>query len=394
MKHAFLAPLALVVLAQSGAAASDDAALFLAESESLRLSNELLLAEPAPIEIGVQLQARYDLNFRDDDSTTLADPDDDTTLGFSIRRLKVDLAGQVTDSISANVVFAFDRSSGESALENAFADWEFSEANSLRIGQFKLPFLREETVSSKRQLAAERSSMNETFNQDFSQGVQWAYAADAWRFTAAFSDGFGADNTAFDSDSEADWAVTARAEFKFGDAAWKQFGQFTSFRGATAGGLLGVAGHFESEGDTNPSDPDSTEIAALTADFGWVADGWNVYGAGVYRHTDDGTATLEDFGALVQGGLFVSDQAELFARWSAVFPDSERGATGEDYSDVGVGVNYYIVPESHAAKLTVGVNYTLDATSESIVSTSTGHNLLADSEDGQVAVTAQFQFLF
>ena len=353
-----------------------------------------LLAAPSPIKIGVQVQARYDANLRDDASNTLASPDDDRTVGFSIRRTKVDLSAAVTDSISASVVLVFDRTTGDAGIENAFASWAISDNLELQAGQFKLPFLREELVSSRRQLLAERSSMNETYNQDFSQGVQLAYEQDAWRGMVAFSDGLASRNTAFNADPEADYALTARAELKFGDASWKQLGQFTSFRGAASGGMVGVAGHFERQGDTNPADPATSDLSALTADLSWLGDGWNAYGAVVYRRTDNGAVAFSDYGAVVQGGLFVSDRTELFARWSAVFADSDRGATGGDYSDITVGVNHYLVPESHAAKLTLGVTYSLDATTGSIVRTSSGHNLLSDSEDGQVGLTAQLQVLF
>lgn len=353
-----------------------------------------MLADPAPLKVGFRLQIRYDANLRDDASATLASPDDDLTVGFSIRRTKVDLSAAVTDSISANVMIAFDRATGRAGLENAYGAWAISDSLELRAGQFKLPFLREELVSSQRQLLTERSSMNETYNQDFSQGVQLGYERDAWRGVFAFSDGLASRNTAFNSDPEADYALTARAEVRFGDASWKQFGQFTSFRGAASGGMVGVAGHFESQGDTNPADPATIDLSALTADLSWLGDGWNAYGAVVYRRTDNGTDAFSDYGAVVQGGLFVSDQSELFARWSGVFADPDRGATGGDYSDITVGVNHYLVPESHAAKLTLGVTYSLDATTGSIVRTSSGHNLLSDSEDGQIGLTAQLQVLF
>ena len=57
-----------------------------------------------------------------------------------------------------------------------------------------------------------------------------------------------------------------------------------------------------------------------------------------------------------------------------------------------------MVPESHAAKFTLDLNYYLDASdpASTIVSTSAsgGHNLLSSTEDGQFGITAQFQFLF
>lgn len=398
--HMYLPALTAGLLTLTVSAGSADAATptddMLLASADLRLedASRILLSGAAPVKIGIQIQMRYDANLRDDASTTLSSPDDDLTVGFSIRRTKVDLSAAVTDSISANVVFAFDRATGEAGLENAYAAWALSDGLELQVGQFKLPFLREETISSKRQLSAERSSMNETFNQDFSQIIQLGYEQDSWRAVVAFSDGFASRNTAFQDDGEADYALTARAEVKFGAASWKQFGQFTSFRGAAPGGMLGVAGHFESQGETNPADPVESDFSSLTADFSWVGDGWNAFGVVVYRNTDDGTTTFDDLGAVLQGGVFVSDATELFARYSGVFADSSRGATGGDYSDVSVGLNHYLIPESHAAKFSLSVTYSLDATTESIVRTSNGHNLFNDSEDGQIGVTAQLQVLF
>ena len=54
--------------------------------------------------------------------------------------------------------------------------------------------------------------------------------------------------------------------------------------------------------------------------------------------------------------------------------------------------NLYIL--GRRAKFTLDVAWYLDETTTSIVNTSDGHNLLADSEDGQLALTAQMQFLF
>lgn len=353
----------------------------------------------APLDLSVQLQFRYDLNLRDSDSGALADPDDDTTLGFSVRRAKVTLSGEVTDAIKARMTVAFDRDSGDAELEDAYADWSVSEGWTVRLGQFKGPFGREELVSSSRQLSAERSATNRVFGQGRSQGVQARRTGDAWRFTAGLTDGFDAVNTAFTSEDEADLAVSARAEFRFGDAGWKAHDQFTSWRGSPAGGMLGVAGHWQQAGDTNPTGPD-TDLLSLTADFGWVGDGWNAFGAFFWRQADDGSSESDDFGFLVQGGVFVADQTELFARYDRIMPDSDRapsvGTRVDDFGTLTAGVNHYFVPESHAAKLTVAVSYYFDSVSNTggVVRPSDGLNLLADTERGQIGLTAQVQFLF
>ncbi|MEM9372664.1 MAG: porin, partial [Planctomycetota bacterium] len=384
---------AATVFAAAGAAqAADDSlsyALSSADAEALSLS----LNKGSDLEIGIQTQFRYMVNSRDDSSGSLGDSD--TTIGFNMRRAKVELKGPVTDSIKGKLKISFDRDGGSAKVEDVYVDWKVSDDVTIRIGQFKLPALREESVSSKRQLAVERSATNETFNQDRSQGIQASFGGDDWRGKVAFSDGFGSKNTPFNSSSEADYAFTGRFEYKLGDATWKQFDQFTSFRGAAAGALIGAAVHWQTMGETNPATTPETDMFLFTADVSYVADGWNLFGAFIFSNTDGGPgADFDDNGAVVQGGIFVTEQTELYARWDAVFSDSARGMTGDDFNSISFGVNHYLVPESHAAKLTLGAGFTLDPTTTSIVSTSDGHNLLADSDDGQFSLIAQAQFLF
>jgi hypothetical protein len=392
-----VAGLAVVLSTVSGSLASTDIeelrSYSLAEAaasyEALNVSNA------ANIKVAVQVQSRYQFNVRDDMSTTLASPDDDTTMGFVIRRAKVALSGDITENMKGKLQFAFNRSTGAAALEDAVVAWSVNDDLTVRIGQFKPGVLREELVSSKQQLSAERSATNETFNQDYAQGVEFGFGGDNWRGAVSFNDGFNTDNTAFNSAAEADFGVSGRVEFLVGDADFGQFKQFTSFRGSNSGGMIGLAAHHQSMGDTNPSTTLTTDMTTLTGDFSWVADGWNAFVAGVWRSMDNGTTTIDDTGLVVQGGLFVSDSDEIFARYSAVFADSANGpGSDEDYSDLTVGWNHYLVPESHAAKLTIAGTYSFDATTTSVVSTSDGHNLLPDSEDGQFGIIAQLQFLF
>ena len=266
--HASKAALAALLVSSAGA---------MAGSDSLRLSRSYELANSAAeyssvlnetnlsdVKVSVQIQARYQFNSRDDASTTLALPDDDTTMGFSMRRAKVGISGNVTDNIKAKVKFAFSRSTGAAALEDANATWKINDDVSIKVGQFKSAVLREENMSSSKQLASDRSGVNETFNQDFSQGIELQFGGDAWRAMVGFNDGFNTDNTAFNAAAEADYGVSARAELLVGDATWDQFKQFTSFRGSNAGGMIGAAIHMESRGDTNPSFTPTTDMTTGT----------------------------------------------------------------------------------------------------------------------------------
>lgn len=394
MNPCLTAATAAAGMAVSGLAQASDDTLRYSLSDASAEALSLELNKESAIDLGVQVQFRYQGNIRDDASTTLANPDDDVSLGFVMRRLKLEGSADITDNLEGKFVLAVNRSDGTVFLEDTYGKFDLGDGLSMQIGQFKVPLIREEIISSKRQLAPERSPMNETFTQNRSQGIQLNIDRDNWRAKVALSDGIESDNTTFVDSDEADFAITGRAELKFGEATFRQFRQFTSWRGAEQGALLGGAFHYQTMGDTNPSAPATMDFFTATADFSWVDDGWNAYGAFVFRSSDDGMNTFDDFGALAQAGLFLTDQFEIYGRWDAVFADSERGATGNDYHHVSCGFNYYYIPESHAAKITFGIGVSLDPTTESIVSTSDGHNLLPDSEDGQVEFILQSHFLF
>ncbi|MBO6512901.1 MAG: hypothetical protein JJ974_02900 [Phycisphaerales bacterium] len=353
---------------------------------------------PERIKTSVQIQFRYNYNQRGSESTTFAGmPDNDVTVGFTSRRTKFGVEAKVTDDITGKVKFAFSQSSGAAGLEDSYLKWKLSDTVSIKAGQYKIALLREENISSTRQLATDRSSVNELYNQDFNQAIELIITEDDWRFIGSVNDGFRSRNTYFTSGTEADIAFTARGELKFGEAGWSKYKQFTSFRGAEGGFMLGGAVHHQVMGNTNPSTTPDTSMTTGTIDASVLGDGWNLYAAGVWRNTDTGTMTLTDAGYIVQGGLFVSDQNELFGRWDLITPSDENpvvvGTSGsEDFNVFTFGWNHYVIPESHAAKFTLEAQVYPDATTESIVSIR--GNILPDSTGDQFAITAQFQVLF
>lgn len=351
-----------------------------------------LLAQPGGnvVNLNGQIQFRYIWNTRD---MVPAPADDDSTIGFQTRRTKLTASGEIADGWSYEVRGAFDRDGGSFVLENAFVNYKVDDSWDLQWGQFKLPFLREENVSSAKQLAADRSIMNEVFNQDYSQGIQAGFASDQFRFKGAFSDGFGTGNTDFPSSSEADYALTGRVDWLWaGD--WAQFEDFTSWQGSQYAGMAGAAVHYQGGGDTVGTF--DVDVLTVTVDASAEGDGWNAFVAGVYRNIDPAMGTdFDDFGWTFHGGVFVAADWELFARWSQVFPDNNRTAA-KTFSELTLGVNHYVIPESHAAKFTVDwvLWPTSQAGSSSLVSPNTGIGLLADSGDPQWAIRGQFQLLF
>lgn len=343
------------------------------------------------LKVSGQLQFRYLVNVRDEP----ANDDEDVTVGFQTQKTRLEFGGNV---ISKDTTFfvqtEFSRSTGTAGLLDAWVRHAFNEQWGIRFGQFKTPFLREESMSDKRQLGADRSLVNGVFSQARSQGVQLEYQGEAFRFGGAFTDGFSTVNSDFDSSAEADYALTGRAEFRLaGD--WKQFDQFTSWRESKFGAMLGGAVHWQDGGETGGTV--ESELFAYTIDASLAGDGWNAFAAFMGRSVDPAAGTeADDFGFLVQGGVFLTEKTELFGRFDMVIPDDDRAGGSDEFSTITVGVNHYFVPKSHAAKLTVDLSYFLDeqADSASLVSPSTATGILQDSEDGQVAARVQFQLLF
>lgn len=350
------------------------------------------------LEVGALIQYRCTLNLRD-----TSPPDKDLTNGFDFRRAKLFVSGKLPTETTYYIQGCFPTSGGAFTLEFAQFSHKLDDHWTVTWGQFKLPFLQEELISEKTLLAADRSIMHAVFTAGFDPGAMLSYTADRWGVSVAASDGIGSANTAYYSPAEADWALTARAQYRLGDAPWGEYAQFDSFRDGPTGALLGAAVHYQAAGDTantltlaGTPVPD-TDILAYTADVSYKGSGWGLYGAFVGRNTDTGaTPTYDDFGAIAQGSLFVTEQDELFARWDAVFPDNGRAA-GEDFHTLTLGATHFFFPGSHAAKLTADLQWYLNdqAGSSALVrAPSSGSQLLPDAEGDQLSLRIQMQLLF
>jgi len=404
LKYAFLMLMAAMTAATHARAATDllhetDHALHNADHAFYEANRALYdsiagAGDDNPIEIRLRIQSRYQYNERDEMSGTIMDPDQATTVGFVNRRVNVDFRGRLTDRLRARVRFAVGRGTGQTAAEYAHGIYDIADGVSITAGLIRAKVVREEYISASTQLTSERSPGNETFNQGFTEGIELAITRDAWRAFFSITDGFGASSTPINAPGEADFAASARFERRFGGASWGSYKQFTSFRGGEPGVMLGGAVSVQRFGDTNPGAAADMTQTTLIADASILGGGWNAYFSALVNHADMDGADLTDTVLLAQGGFFVTDRDEFFARWNGIFPDKDNAPMDEDFHAVAAGWNHYFVEGSHAAKLTVDAFVALDPTTTSIVRTSTGHNLLPDTESGQVGVTVQMQILF
>ncbi len=396
---ALFAAMGLAAVAQAQST-QDESRAYAAEMLADASGRTSTLAQPAAplVQIGGQIQFRYIVNLRDNvpPGPPGGPVGEDLSTGFQTRRTKLEAKGEVADGWTYFVQINADFDGGSVELQEAWVKYQINENSTLQWGQIKLPLLREELVSSKRQLAVERSVTNEFFTQDRSQGIQYGWDSDNIRVRGAFSDGLDTENTDFGSTSEADYAFTGRFEYK-GAGDWKQFDQFTSWQGQAFAWMVGGAAHWQSGGSTdNTFDVEALEF---TADGSLQGSGWNAFAALIYRSVDvSGGASTDDFGFVAQGGVFFSPQWEVFGRLDILLlDDAVATAADDEFTTITAGVNYYVIPESHAAKFTGDLMYLVDNPSNaggSLVPTGGGLGLLPSTEDGQFVIRLQFQLLF
>ncbi len=356
------------------------------------------------LEIGGYTQFRYYLNSRDTEGD-----DEDLTNGFDMTRAAIEFGGNVINPQLTYYIRGYfdsaDEEGGSFDLGDAYGSYTFDNGLSVVWGQMLAPITRERLVDERYQLAVDRSVTGGLFSADYVQGAALSYTSDNFRIVGAMSDGASSENTAYYSTTEADWAVTGRGEFKWsGD--WDQFQDFTSWRGTEGyAGMLGAAIHWEDHGSTGNTTtfggtpgPDF-DLLEYTVDVSVEGNGWNVFGAFVGNSLDLGGSggDSDNFGGIIQGGVFVTDQFELFARWDAYFPDDELTTGDEDdFHTLTFGGNYYFVAGSHAAKFTADVQWFLDEQETLVGLALPDHTTgtLPTSEADQWMIRLQMQLVF
>ena len=344
-----------------------------------------------------QIQARFVYNTQDNS------PDDDDRWGFENRRTKLTFSGNVIDpSWQYRIQTSAGRDGGRFRLQSAFIAKEFGDNWTLRIGQFKPPFMREELVSSARQLAVERSLVNEEFNQGRSQGVELAYRGDQFSAAMMLNEGFDRDNTpALTEDTE--FAITARAEALLA-GSWGQFKDFTSWAEETTAVMIGAAVHYErdefgtgdglfvdADGDglDDTANDDELETLAFTADLSLEFGSANAFAAVVYRDLDSDSVDAEQLGVVVQGGVFLTNEWEIFARYE--WGDLDRAGV-DDLSVITFGVNRFW--DKHALKWSMDVGFGLNEIADPWSASGAGWRTDGVGQDGQIVVRSQMQLLF
>lgn len=345
------------------------------------------------------------------------------TWGFGVRRMKITFEGTVVDpSWKYKVELSY--ISGDATVDDSWVEKTLATGLSLKVGQFKTPFMRESLAADTVTLMLDRSSVDGFFSSGRAQGLQLNWLSGDVQFTAAYLNAFEVKSNYMSSGTTRNlpWPSTKTSQYAFAGrmewkpaGKWAQFKDFSSARGEEFGMLIGLAGEIEKKdnaqgvpamyGDINPS------IMAATVDLSFDFSGASLFTSGVWRSIDPetaGYATANQFGFVLQGGFFISDTVELTARYEYGDADSNPNditpvlntLNGNGYSifeAVTVGANWYIAKQR--VKVSTDLGYAFDGVG---AFANAGNGFLADGtsstgafdQGGQVLARMQLQLIW
>lgn len=339
----------------------------------------------------VESQFRYTAN----DTEEAGDGDDDFQGGFEWRRVAIGLKG---NAFGKNFRYTFrslfDRSTGEPVLEFGYADFQFARDWAVRFGQFKLDWTHEETVGFSRQLAVDRSLLNQLFgggNTYVVQGVSLIYGTKQTPVHASvtLTDGDRSLNTNYTDQQGStttryqNFGVAARGEYKV-LGKWDSYGDFTARKTTADFLVVGGGVDWAQSGDG--------DVGRFTVDAQFEnASGVSLYGSTIYTLVRGDSPDLildRSWGALAQAGYLLPGLTdwEIFGRYSYLRLDDDTAPGRDSFHELTVGLNRYFV--GHNAKWTLDTNYLPNGSY-----TGVGGLGVTNSESRQVIFRTQLQLM-
>jgi hypothetical protein len=340
-----------------------------------------------------QIQFRYIWNNQDQRA-------DESISGFQVRRTKFGVKGKVGDGWSYEIKLATDRDGAEVTMEDAYIGYKISDKLSMKAGVKKLPFARQELISSSRQVAVDRGLATEFFTLGRSDMVEFTHkTTDTIKLTGALSDGANGNYTDYNADASNDFAVTGRLDWMaIGDdwgAAKQEFG------GVDEDALfIGAAAHYE-VADATGGTVDPNSGFAWTVDALYKTGALGLSAAIFGNHTEENVAADTDqYGFYAQASYDLGNDWDIFGRWEYIDDDDNAGAGTEELQAFTVGVNHHF---SSKVKFTgdivyvyAGDNPAADGNTSTDGEDSDGLGLgggFTDDED-TIALRLQLQLLF
>lgn len=243
-----------------------------------------------------RVQARFTYNGREGAGDTST---------FAIQRGKITFDGNVLEK---NLLYKFQMNmatrsanAGLATLEDFYFDWIANEFLGVRFGQFKVPFLMQELVSSGKQEFVDRSLATGTFN--LSRDLGLAIHGELFNYHLGYSlfamNGDGANN--FDSNQ----AMLTGVRFEVPILGVPKYSEADVDYSEEQSLGLGAAYVFnEALAAIQGSIAARTKVSHMTGDLTYKYKGLFLTTAGMATTTHEGTK-ITNYGYYVQGGYFI-----------------------------------------------------------------------------------------
>ena len=360
------------------------------------------------------VQARYAVNYRTKPPTDLETGlrDKQLTQGFDVARARFTMGIGLTQFVALYMRIGV-VSGGDFSFQRAFIDlkWRYFR---LRAGLFMNELIAEDLINPHDLLFNDYSIVENVFNPGSSKGVMFTYLRRQFSINLGYSDGLRTGFSEINSPARADFAVTLRPQYAWGERGLTGFNRLVARRGTAFGVRLGAALHYQDGGRSQGTT--DIKIALGTVDLSVRGSGWSLLFAVVSgqdgRSDTDIGAIAAGFevittGLSVMGGYFVLDDLQVFGQYALVAKPRVQGEPppntpglpelADDLSTFqafGVGLSYYVIPGYDNVKLSADFQYFLGRELASNVPASPLNNIARNNEGSQFFFRIQLSAAF
>jgi len=307
------------------------------------------------LSIGGRLQARY--TFTDTDGGQ-------DTSEWRVRRMKMWLKGHAyTKALTYKMQANFVDGGSSKLLEDAFLNYKLMDELQIELGQDKVPFARQELVSSGSQQFVDRSDATDTFKPAFDMGamVHGEAAKGLVNYTFGWFGGGGQSNV---RSSNNDNAIAARLEINpFGAMKHSESDLEMTEKPLVSIGADYYRNKFITAETNNTTfygkwlnkgaafaANEKIEVNQASADLAFKWMGASLQGEYFWAQGDGDTSNIVQRaqGYYAQAGYFViPKQLEVAARYSSVDPD--RDVANNTHTEIQGAISYFFA--KHDLKL-------------------------------------------
>jgi hypothetical protein len=345
------------------------------------------------------VQARYAVNYRTKPPT---DPETgvrekQVSQGFDLARARFHLGIGLTEFVALYMRIGV-VAGGDFSFQRAFIDlkWKYLR---LRAGLFMNETIAESLVNPNDLYFNDYSIVENVYTPGSSKGVMFTYMRKRFSINLGYSDGLRTGFAEIKSPVRADFAVTLRTQYGWGERGLGGFNRLIARRGTPLGIRLGGAVHYQDGGRSQGTAP--VKIALGTVDLSVRGNGWSLLASATSGQDAriDSAAPAETFevvtgGVSVMGGYFVLDDLQVFGQYAFVSKPDIQGepppttpglptTEPSTFQAFGVGFTFFVIPGRDNVKLSSDFQYFLGRETGSSVPASPLNNIQPNDDGSQ-----------